>query len=50
MRHMGAVNIARRQGGCHEMNKKPRQVNLGNTDLIFSFVFLLLEMALRYKQ
>lgn len=46
---MGAVkneDIAGRQVGCQE-NKKPRQVTLGNMDLLFSLLLLLLEMGLR---
>lgn len=53
MKHMCAVkndDIASRQIGYQENKKKPRQVNLGNMDLIFSFFFLLLGMDLRYEK
>jgi len=53
LRHTGAVkndDTASRQVGCQKKNKKPRQVNLGNTDLISPFLLSLLEMGLRYEK
>lgn len=52
LRHVCVVkndDIAIRQIAYQEY-KKPRQANLGNRDLIFSFIFLLLGMDLRYKK
>lgn len=43
----GAAN---RQVGVGKRTKKPRQINLGNIDLMFSFPLLLLERGPRYEK
>lgn len=48
--HMRAVNKDNVASRCGEKNKKPRQIKLGNMDLIFSFPLLLLEIGQRHKK
>lgn len=50
LRHMRAVNKDNVASRCGEKNKKPRQIKLGNMDLIFSFPLLLLEIGQRHKK